>query len=511
MVRWRIVQGGQGAGRGSSGWWLASLAAGLPGVGLVVAAGNAGLGSALGLTLAGGGVAALAAAALAIQPIIDRATLARGDQLAEAARAYLARALLARSLQDLQLELEAMAQRTLGVSRTLLIVPAAEGGVRVLGADVPASALEDAEAAFTWLGGHAEPASLGYLAQIGSEPGPAATSALMTRLGAAVAMPLLHRGMLLGVAMLSAPSRPPPDEQTFFRILGAHTTVALANSYLDAEARGKGTLSKDLDLASAMQEAIMPDERPVRRPGFQLRGAFRPVAECGGDMWSWAELGNGKLLIFVGDATGHGAAPAMLTAVAKGALETARQVLGDDLDPAELLSAMNRAVHRAGRTRYLMTGFAAVLDLTTGELKVANAGHNFPYVVQRGDSSGRRAKLEQIIARGNTLGAVAEASYTTSSRTIAIGEKLVLYSDGIIDAGAPQIEPFGEKRLRAALLGLADQSAPRTCEGVMAEVDGFLANRPTADDMTLLIVERLAETAPVTAPKATTEFDGGAA
>jgi sigma-B regulation protein RsbU (phosphoserine phosphatase) len=260
-----------------------------------------------------------------------------------------------------------------------------------------------------------------------------------------------------------------------------------------------------MDLAQAMQEAIMPDERPVRRAGFQLRGAFRPVAECGGDMWAWHELDQHRVLLFIGDATGHGAAPAMLTAVAKGTIEAARLTFGDQIQPGELLRHLNRAIHRAGRTRYLMTGFACVLDTRSGELVCANAGHNFPYIVTRGE--GGRAKLESLIARGNTLGTVAEASFTTLTRTLSPGDKLVMYSDGIIDAGAPAHEPYGEKRLRAALLGMIDLPAARLCEVLMTEVEAFLAGRSTADDMTLLCAERLVEGPLPAAPVA--DFDDG--
>jgi serine phosphatase RsbU (regulator of sigma subunit) len=225
-----------------------------------------------------------------------------------------------------------------------------------------------------------------------------------------------------------------------------------------------------------------------------LRGMFRPVAECGGDLWTWQDLGGGRLLLLVGDATGHGAAPAMLTAVAKGGVDAMRQMLGDRLDPGALLAELNRAVYRAGRTRYLMTAFAAVLDQNTGELFYANAGQNFPYVITRGD--GGRTKLEQLVARGNTLGAAPDAPYSTAVRQLAPGDRLVLYTDGMVDAGSPAAEPFGDKRFRAAMVSLADAPAARLAEGLMGEVDAYLGGRAPADDMTLVAVELLVREEP---------------
>ena len=449
-----------------------------------------GVASTAGLGLLGGAAVYLGVDALFIQPIIDRKQ-SGGGGLAGAARAFLQRALLAHTVADIALELDGVARSALGVERTLLLVPGLEGGVRVLGGDGSEGArLGEAEQAFMWLGERGEPVDAEILFQLNEFEGARAARELLERLDAHVLLPLRHRGLLLGVAALSTPERADAAELgNFYRILAAHATVAIANTYLDVEAKGKKSLSKALDLATAIQEALMPDDRPVRRHGLAVRGLFRPVAECGGDLWTWQDIGAGRLLLLIGDATGHGAAPAMLTAVAKGSVDALRQVLGETLDPAELLAHMNRAVYRAGRTRYLMTAFAAVLDTTRGEIRFANAGQNFPYLITRGD--GGRIKLEALVARGNTLGAAPDAPYQTAVRRLDPGDKVVLYTDGVIDAGSPGAEPFGEKRFRAALVSLADAPAARLAEGLLAEVDAYLAQRPFADDMTLVVAESL--------------------
>jgi serine phosphatase RsbU (regulator of sigma subunit) len=448
--------------------------------------------------LLGGAVAYLGVDALFIQPSIDRKQ-SGGGGLAGAARAFLQRALLARTVSDIALELDAVARSALGIERTLLLVPAPEGGVRVLGGDgSEAARVGEAEQAFLWIGERGEPVDAELLAQLAEFDGARAARELLDRLDAHVLLPLRHRGLLLGVAALSAPERGAAEGLgNFYKILAAHATVAIANTYLDVEARGKKSLSKALDLATAIQEALMPDDRPVRRHGLALRGQFRPVAECGGDLWTWQDLGGGRVLLLIGDATGHGAAPAMLTAVAKGSVDALRQVLGESLDPAELLAQLNRAIYRAGRTRYLMTAFAAVLDAARGEIRFANAGQNFPYLITRGD--GGRAKLEALVARGNTLGAAPDAPYQTTTRRLDPGDKLVLYTDGVIDAGSPGAEPFGEKRFRAALISLAEAPAAKISEGLFSEVDAYLSGRPFADDMTLVVAEALSREEPAAA------------
>jgi serine phosphatase RsbU (regulator of sigma subunit) len=462
------------------------------------ALGLAAVGGTLELAGLGGGLLAGAAAALAIdlailQPRIDRRFLGAGDPLGAASRAFLAHALGSRTIGEIAMHLGDTVGRTLGIEKCLLVTPAPDGGVQVLGGEGgEARLVGDAELAFLWLGERGAPVDRAGLEGLREFEGARATDDLLARLGGEAALPLRHRGLLLGVAVLGASTHPvaPSELERFYRGLGAFATVALANTYLDVQARGKGSLSRAFDLATALQEALMPDDRPLKRSGVSLRGMYRPVAECGGDLWLYQELGKGRLLVLVADATGHGAAPAMLTAVAKGGVEATRHVAGANLDPGQLLASLNRSVYRAGRTRYLMTAFAAVIDSQAGEIRFANAGQNFPYAVSRAPDG--RPKVEPLIARGNALGSAAEAKFAVSIRELAVGERIVFFTDGITDAGAPIYEPFGEKRFRAVLAAHADTPAARLPEAILGEVDAFLAGRPFSDDLTIVAAELLA-------------------
>src|SRR5690606_28635521 len=121
------------------------------------------------------------------------------------------------------------------------------------------------------------------------------------------------------------------------------------------------------------------------------------------------------------------------------------------------------SVFRSGRRRYLMTAFAAVIDVATGRCQFANAGQNFPYVL------GTRG-IELLVARVNALGAQPEATYDVHTRSLAIGDKLLIYTDGFVEAGSPEKDPFGEKRFRNLLLQIADQPATRWPDILVAKV-----------------------------------------
>jgi phosphoserine phosphatase RsbU/P len=180
--------------------------------------------------------------------------------------------------------------------------------------------------------------------------------------------------------------------------------------------------------------------------------------------------------------------------VAKGTIDARWQLATadggtGDLDPALLLTELNRVIHRAGRRQYQMTAFACVVDTNTGVLRFANAGQNFPYrLTVRPDVA---PAIEALVARGNTLGAEAEARYVTRTVMIAPGDRLVLYTDGLIDAGTPHRDAFGDKRLRASLVDKANERGTRLPELLLADIEAHAAGAPLGDDVTVLTVEIL--------------------
>ena len=473
-----------GAATGGGFPWLAGLVLALPGIVTAGVAGAVGIATPVGIGLAVAALVYLALDLAILQPRFEKQGATTSGEMA--APRFLQRALEAHDIGDVAQEFADAVAAALGPdTRAVLVAPSPDGDVRILAGseeEDPPEGLGDVTGAFLFLGEGVAPI---YRSALERQTGEGSQEArrLMDLLGAEVMLPLRHRGLLLGLGLVGPPTQLVVSGlDNFYRAMRAYTTVAIANTYLDAEARDSRRLAQTFDLATAVQESLMPSERPVRRPGFSLRGVFRPVAECGGDLWAWRELADDRVLLVVADATGHGAAPALLAAVAKGTIDAHWLLKAGDLDPGLLLSALNRAVFRAGRRRYLMTAFAAVADLSTGRLTFANAGQNFPYVF------GERG-LEPLVARGDALGSAPETTYETRGRNLEIGDRLVLYTDGFIDAGAPEREPFGEKRFRAAIAGLQNQPAVRVPDLLMARVEEYLEGAIVSDDLTCVAFE----------------------
>jgi len=476
---------------------VASILAFVPAPALAVAAGALGGVTPAGIACAAGALGWLLADLIAIEPRLHGS---RGSA-EDIGTAFLRRAMRAGSVEEIARDLITALRQGLppaGPQRALLIAPGGpEGTIRTIPLAGPLPLLGDPGDAHDWLGVVGEPLDRTNLAAIaampeeeGGGPGAVAALALLDAASCDVVLPLAHRGLLLGIVLVERPAdrRNDPELIRLLRALRAYATAAVARTFLHAEVRQRGRLSRTVDLATAMQEAMMPVEKPVRRPGFELRGVFRPVAECGGDLWMWRDLGAGRVLLLIADATGHGAAPALLAAVAKGTVDALCQLWGPETDPAQLLSQLGRVVYRAGKRRYLMTAFAAIVDVATGTVSFANAGQNFPYVVRAAQGDGP-ATVETLVARGDTLGSAPRVRFQLHHRSLGVADRIFLYTDGVIDAGTPQRDPYGDKRLRAALIATARERSTKVPELLLGELEKHAGGTDFGDDVTMLAFE----------------------
>jgi serine phosphatase RsbU (regulator of sigma subunit) len=158
---------------------------------------------------------------------------------------------------------------------------------------------------------------------------------------------------------------------------------------------------------------------------------------------------------------------------------------GASVDPGDLLVQMNRAVYQVGRTQWLMTAFAAVCDARAGELEFANAGQNFPYVLT--PVAGGECKLQQLVARGNALGAVSSTRFATQRRPLGPTDRLFLYTDGLVDQANATGEPYGDKRMRA-VLAAPDDDATGLPDRLLADFGRHVGQAKVGDDITLVVV-----------------------
>lgn len=253
--------------------------------------------------------------------------------------------------------------------------------------------------------------------------------------------------------------------------------------YLVEEMGRKASLEREIEVARSIQGLMTPPPDAVKIGEFSLMGRCEMASACGGDWWSYRHLSDGRLLLVVGDVTGHGMPSAMIAATARGAVESLSLVSHASITPVLVLQAIDRAIRDVGE-RLLMTCFAMILA-PDGSVQYANAGHTFPYVIIEIDGTKR---LEVIPTRSNPLGSlrpqVAKGTYQ-----LANGNFVVLTSDGLTDRISRDGTRFGDKRLRKTLMQEGSDSVRDLCERVVGEVQMFGGDQPVDDDITLVVVQ----------------------
>lgn len=246
----------------------------------------------------------------------------------------------------------------------------------------------------------------------------------------------------------------------------------------------KAKIEQELEVAKAIQETLVPSDAPVKKSTLTFAGFYQPAAQTGGDWWTWAELVGGKILVVIGDVTGHGVPSAMITAAAKASCDVARYVHNDDVTVTTLLEIMNHAIFESAQRRFVMTCFASIIDTKQRTITYANAGHNFPYLFRPGEGKG---EFGSLMIRGNRLGDDRMSKYEAKTTELAIGDVLVWYTDGIVECENEMGEEYGEKRFRASVRKAAALDAGEMRDAIIADAGAFFGEALRKDDITMVV------------------------
>jgi serine phosphatase RsbU (regulator of sigma subunit) len=216
---------------------------------------------------------------------------------------------------------------------------------------------------------------------------------------------------------------------------------------------------------------------------LKFAGFYQPAAQTGGDWWTWHELVGGKILLVIGDVTGHGVPSAMITAAAKAACDVARHVHGDDVTVTRLLEIMNHAIYESAQRRFVMTCFASIVDTQRRTITYANAGHNFPYLFR----APGQGEFGSLMIRGNRLGDDPASRYEAKTTELLAGDVVVWYTDGIVECENEKGEEYGEKRFRASVRRSAALDAGEMRDAIVGDATGFFGETARKDDITMIV------------------------
>lgn len=257
--------------------------------------------------------------------------------------------------------------------------------------------------------------------------------------------------------------------------------------FLVEEIGRKASVEREIEVARSIQGLMTPPPDAVTLDSCNLIGRCEMASACGGDWWSYRNLGDGRLLIVIGDVTGHGMPSAMIAATGRGAVESLAFMSQAQITPELVLRAIDRAIRDVGE-RLLMTCFAMILS-PDGKIEYANAGHTFPYILS--DTKTGNPGLEILPMRSNPLGSY-RPHIAEGTHQLFHGDFIVLTSDGLTDRVSKEGTRFGEKRLRKTLMqeaGRGTDNVKQLSARIVEEVNSFGGAQPVDDDITLVIVQ----------------------
>jgi serine phosphatase RsbU (regulator of sigma subunit) len=255
---------------------------------------------------------------------------------------------------------------------------------------------------------------------------------------------------------------------------------ALMNLLVLLEVADRLSLKNDLEIARQIQQAMLPDG-VYEAPGVETIGITRPANTVGGDFYDILPLGDGRVVVAVGDVAGKGSPAALLMALLLAMLRT---LVDERLEPPELVARLNVQVTRHAPGTRFITLFYAVYDAATGELTFVNAGHTPPLLI-RNDGT-----VERLLEGGIALGMFPSWGYTSGQVIVEPGEMLAVYSDGITEAENPSGRPFDEEGLQGVLAAHRAEALSAIGAAVVRDVEAYSADSRLADDLTILLLRR---------------------
>ncbi|MBI1885988.1 MAG: SpoIIE family protein phosphatase [Chloroflexi bacterium] len=262
---------------------------------------------------------------------------------------------------------------------------------------------------------------------------------------------------------------------------------------LKREALHRERIEQELRVAHEIQMAFLPKESP-RLPGWQMEAYYQPARAVGGDFYDFIDFPHkgDHVGLVVGDVSDKGVPAALVMCATRSMLRVASQGLES---PGEVLAAVNELLYRDIPPNVFVTCLYAVLDLASGRMRYANAGHNLPYL--RTNRS-----VAELRATGMPLGLMPGMAYEEKTVTVAPGDSILFHSDGLVEAHNADREMFGFPRL----MGLVEKypGGARLIDLLVAELAQFTgSNWEQEDDVTLVTLQRATTAGTATTAAAT--------
>ena len=242
-------------------------------------------------------------------------------------------------------------------------------------------------------------------------------------------------------------------------------------------------ISAELNVANHIQTSMLPNLFPAfpDREEFDIFASMTPAKEVGGDFYDFFMVDERHLAIVIADVSGKGVPAALFMVIGKTLIKDHTQ---EGRDLGEVFTEVNELLCESNSEGLFITAFEGVLDLVSGEFVYVNAGHEMPFICKAGGD------FEPYkIRAGFVLAGMEGMKYKAGSMTLAPGDKIFQYTDGVTEATNAANELYGMERL-GSILGSVKRGTPREIlPAVKRDIDEFVGEAPQFDDITMLCLE----------------------
>lgn len=250
-------------------------------------------------------------------------------------------------------------------------------------------------------------------------------------------------------------------------------------------------MGKELQIAKAVQDTLFPKSEHQFQD-LDVVGYYQSASECGGDWWYVSET-EGKIIFWMGDATGHGVSAALITSAARAVASVLEQK--KVTQPKEILKTLNRAISETSKGQVMMTFFVASYDKKSHMLTYSNASHEIPFLIRQNRSLAQASspKLVDVPATPNPrLGEAADHEFCENVILIQPRDSMLIYSDGVTNLENPGKRPLGERKLLKLFEGATHLygTASQITESLRINLVEYQENAKLVDDVTLMVLRR---------------------
>jgi serine phosphatase RsbU (regulator of sigma subunit) len=299
-----------------------------------------------------------------------------------------------------------------------------------------------------------------------------------------IAFPINLKGELLGILLTKEDNLSAQYFDKRIELLNGvsqEISLAIQNYFLQQDIVKREKLEQEIQLARQIQKTFLPDSLPVLK-GWQIQTRWETALQVGGDFYDIIFLSNHRVGLVIADVADKGLAAALYMTVSRTLIRAFGQTIAD---PAGILGAVNNLLVGDTPSGMFVTAIFAILDLKTGNLNFANAGHNRPIIIRANHTDSEELPTGDI-----ALGVIEDVQYRNMEISLDLGDFILFYTDGLTESFSSDDVEYGVQRSIEFLKKYSYLEVNEILDKLDKELIEYREGKPPSDDLTLIGLKR---------------------